>query len=117
MTDLQDPLPEGSFFYRRWYSYVLTASLIGLLAFTIWQISDSNELRRIALYECVLLFCISTYYMIAPSAEQVVKMLQTVKLSLGNLTARSDQAAPISQIDAEPDEFDGAPTSKGKTHG
>lgn len=77
---LQDPLPEGKFFYRRIFSYVLSGLFILLLAYVILRIDNNDDLRRVALYLCVLLFVVITYYMVAPSAEHVVKMVQAARI-------------------------------------
>lgn len=82
---LQDPLPESSFFYRRVFSYLTCISLTGLLAFIIYRMDDPTSLRDVALYLCLLLFFVITYYMIAPSGEQVVKMVQTAKMLVGGV--------------------------------
>lgn len=92
-VDLQDPLPESTFFYRRVFSYAVSVALLGLLGFVIYQIDEAAELREVALYLCLLLFIVITYYMIAPSAEQVVKMLQTAKLFASGVRMRQESEA------------------------
>lgn len=120
-TDPQDPLPEPSFLYRRVFSYGTAISLIGLIAFVVWRIEGDEQLREIALYLCLLLFMVVTYYMVAPSAEHVVKMIQ-----LGKLWRSSPPESLPPALDAEPtivsvpveqesgSDFDAAP--RGKTH-
>lgn len=115
-ADPQDPLPEQSFLYRRIFSYGIAVSLIGLIAFVVWRIQGDNELREIALYLCLLLFVVVTYYMVAPSAEHVVKMIQ-----LGKLWRSSPPESLPPALDAPPareedygSDFDAAP--RGKIH-
>ena len=84
MIDPQDPLPEPTFTYRRIFSYGLSLALIGLLAGVIWRMDDGDMLRQVALYLCVLLFFVITYYMVAPSAEQIVKIIQAAKVVIAN---------------------------------
>lgn len=96
-ADPQDPLPESAFLYRRIFSYGISICLIGLLALTVWRIDGADELRRVALYLCVLLFVVVTYYMLAPSAEQVVKMMQTAKLFLNGVRVRQTASAETPQ--------------------
>lgn len=79
-ADIQDPLPESNFFYRRVFCYGVSVILLGMLSLIVWRLQGDEELRMVAMYLCLLLFMVVTYYMIAPSAEQVVKMLQTAKL-------------------------------------
>lgn len=88
--DLQDPLPESSFFYRRVFSYLTCIALTALLAFIIYRMDDPTSLRDVALYLCVLLFFTITYYMVAPSGEQVVKMVQTAKMLISGVRVRHD---------------------------
>lgn len=112
-TDPQDPLPEQSFLYRRIFSYGVAISLIGLIAFVVWRIEGDDQLREIALYLCTLLFIVVTYYMVAPSAEHVVKMIQ-----LGKLWRSSPPESLPPALDAPPapaeeygSDFDAAPRS------
>lgn len=117
-ADPQDPLPEPSFLYRRVFSYGTAISLIGLIAFVVWRIEGDEQLREIALYLCLLLFMVVTYYMVAPSAEHVVKMVQ-----LGKLWRSSPPDSLPPALDAEPaidsspddygSDFDAAPRGKG----
>lgn len=96
-ADIQDPLPESTFFYRRVFSYVLSVAFVALLAFVIWRMDTASELRQVALYLSLLLWFTITYYMVAPSAEQIVKMLQTAKMFISGVrlntsaTAENDQ--------------------------
>lgn len=92
-VDIQDPVPESNFFYRRIFSYFLSVVLLALLLLAVWRIEESAELRRVASYLCMLLFTVITYYMIAPSAEQVVKMLQTAKLFTAGVTTHATATA------------------------
>lgn len=92
-VDVQDPLPESAFLYRRIFSYFLSVALIALLALVVWRMDSAAELTRVALYLCLLLFMVVTYYMIAPSAEQVVKMLQTAKLLARGVTIEKSASA------------------------
>lgn len=89
---LQDPLPESTFFYRRIYSYVTSVVILGLLGFIIYRMDDAAQLRPVAGYLCILLFCVITYYMIAPSGEQVVKMVQTAKMFVSGVRVRPGSA-------------------------
>lgn len=118
-VDPQDPLPEPSFLYRRIFSYVMAVALVGLIAFVVWRIEGSDQLREVALYLCTLLFVVITYYMVAPSAEHVVKMVQ-----LGKLWRSSppESLPPELDADKQPDyrdrdsgsDFDAAP--RGRSH-
>lgn len=130
-ADIQDPLPEGSFFWRRLFSYAVSTAIIALLAIVVWRLDGDDELRQVALYLCLLLFMVVTYYMIAPSAEQVVKMLQTAKLFMqgvrttatataqnkqGRASTTTTTGLPPTPSQSPPNQrgsdFDAAPTSR-----
>lgn len=88
-VDLQDPLPEASWLWRRVFTFTVTGAVLWML----WQSID--RLAAVALtapalgVPALLSLCkwiigfsgmMVTYYMIAPSAEQIVKMLKTATL-------------------------------------
>lgn len=88
-TDLQDPLPEASWLWRRVFVFTTTAAVL----FMLWGAID--RLAAVALsaphlgVPALLSLCkwiigfsglMATYYMVAPSAEQIVKMLKVAAL-------------------------------------
>ena len=88
-VDLQDPLPEASWLWRRVFVFATTAAVL----FMLWGAID--RLAAVALsapqlgVPALLSLCkwiiafsgvMATYYMVAPSAEQIVKMLKTAAL-------------------------------------
>lgn len=102
--DIQDPLPESSWLWRRVFTFVAVvivfALLIGLSVaanrivasvveridtmspqavadITIRALDVIGEMFRLMFWA---LLVIVTYYMVAPSAEQITKMLQTARL-------------------------------------
>lgn len=102
--DLQDPLPEANWLWRRVFTFIavgaIFAILIGLAIATnrivgnvVGRIDTMNaqavaEIAKQALVVILRMFTLMfwalmvtiTYYMIAPSAEQITKMLQTAGL-------------------------------------
>lgn len=102
--DIQDPLPEANWLWRRVFSIgatvIILAILIGLaiatnrIVGTVVERIDtmtSEVVAQIAKQALVVilqmfrlmfwaLIVVVTYYMIAPSAEQITKMLQTAGL-------------------------------------
>lgn len=92
-VDIQDPLPESNFFWRRIYSWMVSVSVLALIGFVVWQIEGADELRQVALYLCILLWFVVTYYMIAPSAEQIVKILKTTELFKHGVQVRQTSTA------------------------
>lgn len=104
VTDLQDPLPEANWLWRRVFTFIAMAAtfaiLIGLAIATNRIVGNvvgridtmsAEAVAAIAKQALVVimrmftlmfwtLMVLSTYYMIAPSAEQITKMLQTAGL-------------------------------------
>lgn len=87
--DLQDPLPESNWVWRRVFVFAVTAAVLWMT----WKGID--RLGAVAMVEptrgvpALLSLCksllfltmlMATYYMVAPSAEQIVKMMKTAAL-------------------------------------
>lgn len=85
VADVQDPLPESSWLWRRVFTFVVT----GVILYFLWCAMD--RLSRVAMIApaegvpALLALCkwiisltilMTTYYLIAPSAEQIVKVVQ-----------------------------------------
>lgn len=86
MTDEQDPLPELTFTWRRWYTYAATLALLLLLGWIVWGLTNAaaaKELGDTAFWLIMLIGWLATCYLIAPSGEQVVKMVQAAKIAIG----------------------------------
>jgi hypothetical protein len=49
MTNADDPLPEPSFYWRRWVTIGYVSVTLALLAGIVWKLSDGGPLRDIAL--------------------------------------------------------------------
>lgn len=103
-TDMQDPLPEANWLWRRVFTFIAMAAifaiLIGLAIATnrivsnvVGRIDTMNavavaEIAKQALVVILTMFklmfwaliVVVTYYMVAPSAEQITKMMQTAGL-------------------------------------
>jgi hypothetical protein len=104
-VDVQDPLPEAKWFWRRVFTFVLSAcAIIGsaLLVRLMYRIAEGREdqvigyFADIIFWNQVLLFVVVTYYLIAPSAEHVAKVLQTagVLKSGGSIFTRQIARSP-----------------------
>lgn len=103
-VDVQDPLPEANWLWRRVFTFVAVAVILGILiglaiatnrivgnvvgridTMSAVAVADIAKqalvviLRMFTLMFWALMVTI-TYYMIAPSAEQITKMLQTAGL-------------------------------------
>lgn len=88
-TDLQDPLPESSWFWRRVFVYAVTIAVLWMLWGAITQLGNVALVEPKLGVPALLTLCkwiigftgmMVTYYMIAPSAEQLTKMVKTVSL-------------------------------------
>lgn len=99
-TDLQDPLPESSWLWRRIFVFSTTAAVL----FMLWGAID--RLAAVALsapqlgVPALLSLCkwiigfsgmMATYYMVAPSAEQITKMIKTASLLRGGVQVAGRQ--------------------------
>lgn len=91
-------LPESNFKFRRIYSYALTLILSGLIGLTVWQMEASDDLRTTAFWLIIALIITNTYYMVAPTAEQIPRILQAARLKLFD-RGRSKAAPPASRVD------------------
>lgn len=102
--DVQDPLPESNWLWRRVFVFVAMIAVLGLMIGlavatnrmigNVVDRIDTMDARSVAeiarealvviqtMFERMFwaLLVIVTYYMVAPSAEQVVKMMQTAGL-------------------------------------
>lgn len=104
LTDPQDPLPEANWLWRRVFTFACLAAAfliaVGLsialnrIVGNIVGRLDTMDARNVAQITVVainailrmftlmfyVVIIISTYYFIAPSAEQITKMIQTARL-------------------------------------
>lgn len=88
---MKTPIPEGSFFYRRIFSYTLTVVLLALLGFIIWQLTDAKELGDIAFWLIILIWWVVTYYMISPTAEQIARIIQSARVAMFGSNTEGDE--------------------------
>lgn len=88
-TDLQDPLPESSWFWRRVFVFSVTAAVLWMLWGAITQLANVALVEPrlgvpalLSLCKWIIAFTgmMVTYYMVAPSAEQLTKMVKTASL-------------------------------------
>lgn len=78
MTDLQDPLPEGDWKFRRVFVYGLVLALVGALFLTI-LLAPTADLQRIAGWLILLIGFVTVLYLVAPSAVEVIRMLSALR--------------------------------------
>lgn len=113
LVDMQDPLPESNWLWRRvltFFAIVVIFCLMTGLAYAVHRIVggvigriDSMSAQAVAtitvralgviermfgwMYWCLLV--VVTYYMVAPSAEQIAKMIGAVSLLKGGVGTAS----------------------------
>lgn len=101
-VDLQDPLPESNWLWRRVFVFVVTAAVLWMVWGAITRLGSSAMLQPALGIPALLTLCkwllamlgiIITYYMIAPSAEQMVKMLKTAALLRSGVQISGRQAS------------------------
>lgn len=99
-VDLQDPLPESSWFWRRVFVYTVTAAILWMLWGAIERLSAVAMVKPEQGVPALLTLCqwllaqtilMATYYMVAPSAEQVVKMFKVATLLRGGVQVAGRQ--------------------------
>lgn len=122
-TDLQDPLPESSWFWRRVFTFCVTAAILWMLWGGIDRLGAAAMLvphigvaALLTLCKWIIVFngVMATYYMVAPSAEQIIKMVKTAgllrsgvqltgsqKVETADSTTETAKAAGIPPLPAE----------------
>lgn len=127
-VDVQDPLPETNWFWRRVYTFMLSLVSVafiwyGMEALTLMR--EAESVYQITRYMIGVHVILITFYMVAPSAEQIVKMIQATKLMRDGVTVsrtvvaetpgggRTEVSTSAGQTPAsEPDDDDVAPRSR-----
>lgn len=129
--DPQNPLPEPSFFWRRWIAIFICADALVFAWFAAaWLVGGEQWDQLYGLTKLLIYFAglVLTYYFIAPSATELTNMIQSAGLMKKSLdvaetaaksaagTAQSyaqrrfeGDAAPESRIPATP--LSGAPSA------
>lgn len=87
-ADIQDPLPESTWRWRRAFVYVVTLFIAGQTHRAVGRLADIAVVKPdigvpafVDLIHWLLftLILMVTYYLVAPSAEQITKMIQTAR--------------------------------------
>lgn len=128
MPDQQDPLPEGSFFWRRVFSAAVVGVLLAIAFWAVWGMTDAllqevktdraamaiaTSLRDVIFYIMCVIGLISTYYLLAPSGEQLALIVQSAKIAIAKIPALPGRSRPaMREPEYEDDEEDYAPTRR-----
>lgn len=98
-VDAQDPLPEATWLWRRVFVFTLTTALCGGIGLVVDRIGSSQAANITSAYVSItrwmllLLWFVVTYYLIAPSAEQVTRLIQTARVLKEGVTIRTRNIA------------------------
>ena len=88
VADVQDPLPESNWLFRRIYFYAVTAVILVMVWLQLDRLGDVAILQPvigipafITIIQWLLacLFVTITYYSVAPSAEQIIRVVQVAR--------------------------------------
>ncbi len=82
-VDVQDPLPETNWFWRRVYTFVLSLVSVAFIWYgfeALFDMRQPDSIYRLTRYMIGVHILLITFYMVAPSAEQIVKLIQAAKL-------------------------------------
>lgn len=124
-VDLQDPLPESNWFWRRVFTFLATASVVVMLFFLGYALNrltdgvvnridnmTADTVAKIAIEAMKTiaemfrlmfwaLIVVVTYYMVAPSAEQITKMVKTAALLKGGVQIAGRQTIRTPEAEVE----------------
>jgi hypothetical protein len=81
--DPQNPLPEPSFFWRRWIAILICANALVFAWFAAaWLVGGEQWAQLYGLTKLLIYFAalVLTYYFIAPSASELTNMIQSAGL-------------------------------------
>lgn len=97
--DAQDPLPEPQWLWRRVYVFATTTGLALAIYYFAWLLAHATTADQtrafftLTKWTLALLWTIMTYYLIAPSAEQIVKMFQTASVLRAGVAVTTSNTA------------------------
>lgn len=92
-VDVQDPLPETSWLWRRIYVFTFSMISVAFIMYalqSLYQMNQAEAVYRIARYMIGVHAMLILFYMVAPSAEQIVKLIQASRIIMSGVpTMRS----------------------------
>lgn len=99
-VDVQDPLPETDWFWRRLFTFLFTlvsAAFVWYGFEALWGLQDVASIYRVTRYMIGVHVMLITYYMVAPSAEQIIKIIQSAKIIRAGIPITRSVAAETPQ--------------------
>lgn len=76
--DPNGPLPELQFKWRRWFTFILAIGLLLIVDRGVARIDEPEALRQILTDALRLIALLAFLYLVAPTAETIVKMLAQI---------------------------------------
>lgn len=105
-------LPESNFIWRRIYSFISSSVLLGLIGYVVFKMDTDTDLKAVAFWLCFLLWWAMLFYMIAPTAEQITRIIQAGKSLRFGATAEDIKDAIPSPAPSKP-----SPVTRDETFG
>jgi hypothetical protein len=114
--DPQNPLPEGSFMWRRVFAAVIGANALVFAWFAAHWFHDGAQWEHLYGLTMTMIYgagLILTYYFVAPSASELTNMIATAGVLKHSLTTAAQTALGASGLGAgEPKPASAAPDSQ-----
>jgi hypothetical protein len=119
--DPQNPLPEGSFMWRRVFAAAISANTLVFVWFAAAWLVGGEQWQYLYGLTKLLIFgagLILTYYFIAPSASELTNMIQSASIIKHSLTTAAETALGASGLGAgAPKPASAAPESQIRVSG
>lgn len=82
-VDVQDPLPENNWFWRRTYVFIMSILSLAFIWYgveALYALNRGEEIYQVTRYMIGICAMLILFYMVAPSAEQIVKLIQAARI-------------------------------------
>ena len=93
-VDVQDPLPEASWFWRRTFAFLLTSVICVQLYLLSRNIGNHDDAYW---WTLLLLWFVILFYLVAPSAEQIIRIIQSARIIRGGGTMEKESTSETLQ--------------------
>lgn len=80
----------------------MSTALMVLIGYSVFKMSTDANIKQVVLWLILLLWWVITYYMVAPTAEQITRIIQSarvLKLDATEETANAINTSPIGETD------------------
>lgn len=117
-VDVQDPLPETDWLWRRTYTFALSLISLAFIWYgveALYKLNRPDELYGVTRYMIGILAMLILFYMVAPSAEQIVKIIQSARLLQSGVQINRSASVQTPESKAEVTTQTGPPPSQGSS--